>query len=206
MLSCRGRCARARRRGRRPPALVQEQVARDREEVGLDGGEVQPIPRVPHPDERLRHDVLGQVVIARQEQRKTVDVARVRLEQFREYRHAQPRMPSGRAGPAGSLTLRGDGQDVTAWSGRPTRRDEFAQTACDKARPSAGGWRRPGTPVAGAHVSRGCPPRRFPLSPSMHKYGDVLVPSGLSAERAQPTTCAERESWPQLRVEVLRRA
>jgi hypothetical protein len=34
----------------------------------------------------------------------------------------------------------------------------------------------------------GCPARRFPLSPSMHKYGDVFVPSGRSAERAQPAT------------------
>ena len=41
------------------------------------------------------------------------------------------------------------------------------------------------------------------LSPSMHKYGDVFVPSGLSTERAQPATYAERESWQQLRVEVL---
>src|SRR5665647_397378 len=39
-------------------------------------------------------------------------------------------------------------------------------------------------------------------SPSMHKYGDVFVPSGLSAERAQPATCAESRSWPSLRVEV----
>jgi spermidine synthase len=49
------------------------------------------------------------------------------------------------------------------------------------------------------------------LSPSMHKYGDVFVPtsldvarddpepaegSGLSAERAQPATCCEKRSWP----------
>ena len=43
------------------------------------------------------------------------------------------------------------------------------------------------------------------LSPSMHKYGDVFVPSGLSAERAQPATSAEHRSWPELRVEVLSR-
>jgi hypothetical protein len=41
----------------RPPALVQEQVARDREEVSLGGGEAQPVPRVPYADERLRHEV-----------------------------------------------------------------------------------------------------------------------------------------------------
>ncbi len=44
------------------------------------------------------------------------------------------------------------------------------------------------------------------LSPSMHKYGDVFVPSGLSPERAQPATCCESRSWPYLRVEGLSRA
>ena len=39
----------------------------------------------------------------------------------------------------------------------------------------------------------------------MHKYGDVVVPSGRSAERAQPATYAETASWPSLRVEVLSR-
>ena len=40
------------------------------------------------------------------------------------------------------------------------------------------------------------------LSPSMHKYGNVFVPSGLSAERALPATCVTCRSWPYLRVEV----
>ena len=56
------------------------------------------------------------------------------------------------------------------------------------------------------------------LSPSMHKYGNVFVPSsldvarddpepaegsGLSAERAPAATRARIRSWPYLRVEVL---
>jgi hypothetical protein len=55
-------------------ALSQVQVAGDCQEVGLDGGEVQPFARVPHTDERLRYDVLGGVVIARQEHGTSVDV------------------------------------------------------------------------------------------------------------------------------------
>jgi len=30
----------------------------------------------------------------------------------------------------------------------------------------------------------------------MHRYRDVFVPSGRSAERAQPATYAETGSWP----------
>ncbi|MEW5984027.1 MAG: DUF3179 domain-containing (seleno)protein [Acidobacteriota bacterium] len=47
--------------------------------------------------------------------------------------------------------------------------------------------------------------RRAPmLGSSMRKDGNLLAPSGLSAERAGPTTFGGNESWPYLRVAALR--
>jgi len=58
-----------------------------------------------------------------------------------------------------------------------------------------------GVPEYGSIVARGLGAY---LSPSMHKDGNVRVPSGLSAERAQSATSAEDRSWPPLRAEELR--
>ena len=44
---------------------------------------------------------------------------------------------------------------------------------------------------------------RWRLSPSMAQFGNILGPSGLSAERAPPATSLESRSWLSPRVEVL---
>ena len=41
------------------------------------------------------------------------------------------------------------------------------------------------------------------LSPSMHKYGKVFLPSGLSAEGATAARAIERDTGPYLRLEAL---
>lgn len=44
------------------------------------------------------------------------------------------------------------------------------------------------------------------LSPSVHKHGHALVPSGLSAEGATAAHALENETRPHLRLEALRQA
>src|SRR3989304_10173259 len=46
--------------------------------------------------------------------------------------------------------------------------------------------------------------KRVALSPSMHKYGNVFVPSGLSAEGATAAHAIGSDTGPYLRLEALR--
>jgi hypothetical protein len=56
--------------------------------------------------------------------------------------------------------------------------------------------RRRGDFEGKSKAKEGAFPAPARLGSSMHKYGDVIVPSGRSAERAWPAARAENQSWP----------
>jgi hypothetical protein len=64
-------------------------------------------------------------------------------------------------------------------------------------------WRTQSTPGTASDAKAEAPrPRGGTLRPSMHKYGDVSVPSGPSAEGVTAAPATESDTGPSLRLEV----